>query len=234
MEKNAHPQLILDLGTVPRLDRERFHVSPANAAALALVEMWPRWPGFALLICGPAGAGKSHLARIWAQMAQALVVAAPDIGGVSLAGLGPGKAVVVEQADAIGRGEADLFHLFNLLRESNGWLMLTACAGPDHWGLSTPDLLSRLRLAPMALISAPDDALVRQVLAKNLADRQVRVDPGVIDYILVRMERSFEAARLLAVQLDAAALARGTAITRAIAAEVLGQIYGGDDLFELG
>lgn len=199
-----------------------------------MVELWPRWPGSALLVCGPAGAGKSHLARIWAQRALAVVIAASDIGDVHLGDIGQGRSVVVEQADAIGPREADLFHLFNLLREKQGWLMLTARTGPDHWGLATPDLLSRLRLAPMAMIHPPDDALVRQVLVKNLADRQVKVDPGVVDYILVRMERSFEAARLLAGQLDAAAMARGGGITRAVAADVLGQIYGGDDLFDLG
>ena len=233
-EITTNRQLGFDLPAAPRFERSLFHVSPANADALALVELWPRWPDFALLVCGPAGSGKSHLARIWAGVSRAEIIGARDLHQADMNLLAAHPALVVENADAIGAGEAELFHLLNLMRERKGWLMLTASAMPDHWGLATPDLLSRLRLAPSVAIAAPDDQTVRSVLVKNLKDRQLGVDAGVIDYVLVRMERSFAAARLLAEMLDREALARGTAVTRTVASAVLAQVYGQDDLFEPG
>ena len=227
-------QLGLDLALAPRLDRASFHRSHSNADALAMVDLWPRWPEFALLLCGPEGSGKSHLAHIWAQEAGAQVLPASELAAADLSRWVPAQALVVEDADQIGTAEAQLFHLFNLLREKSGWLLLTARTMPDHWGLVTADLVSRLRLAHNIAISAPDDALVQKVLVKNLADRQLQLDPGVLDFVLVRMERSFAAAKLLAELLDREALARKSAVTRSVAASVLSQIYGSDDLFDAG
>lgn len=225
-------QLSLDLPFLPQFGRAHFSVSSANSAALAMVDLWPHWPDSALLVSGPPGSGKSHLAHIWAQAARAMVIPASSLAEGSLPSLHQRQALVVEDADRIGAGEAQLFHLLNLLRECNGWVMLTAANPPDHWDVALPDLLSRLRQAPAITIKAPDDALVRDVLAKNFADRQLAVDPGVVDYIVMRMERSFFAARLLTVRMDAEALARGTAVTKGVAAVVLGQVYGHDDLFQ--
>lgn len=227
-------QLGLNLALAPKLDRARFHVSKSNADALAMVDIWPRWPEFALLVCGPEGSGKTHLAHIWAKAAEAKLLHASDLAAADLSLLPPGQAIVIEDAHLVGAAEAQLFHLFNLLREKSGWLMLTARTMPDNWGLAIADLVSRLRLAPSVTISAPDDALVRKVLVKNLADRQLQLEPGVLDYVLVRMERSFAAAKLLAEMLDREALAQKSAISRSLAAAVLSQIYGSDDLFDAG
>ena len=231
-DKTINRQLGFDLPAEPRFARSLFHVSPANADALALVELWPRWPDSVLLVCGPAGSGKSHLARIWSLASHAASIKARDLRSADLSILAQHPALVLENADSIGAGEAELFHLLNLTRERKGWLMLTASSMPDQWGLATPDLLSRLRLAPSVAIAAPDDQTVRSVLVKNLKDRQLAVDAGVIDYVLLRMERSFAAARLVAAMLDREALARGTPVTRTIASAVLAEVYGQDDLFE--
>ena len=225
-------QLGLDLGTATVFDRANFYVSDANAPALALLEAWPHWPDFALLLCGPTGSGKSHLARIWADIANADIIEARDLAHTSVAAVASHGALVVENAEMIGAGEPELFHLLNLMRERKGWLLLTAATMPDHWHLATPDLLSRLRLAPSLAIQSPNDELVRRVLLKNFADRQLVVDAGVVDYIVMRMERSFAAARILAQRLDAEALSRGTPVNRAIVAAVLAEIYGRDDLFD--
>ena len=234
MSQKAPRQLILDLVQEPKLGRDDFCVSPANADALALVDAWPRWPGKVLVLAGPEGAGKSHLARIWADIAKAGIQAGLDLTAASLPAWAGYPAMVVEDADRLDGQEAQLFHLMNLLRESGGWLLLTARLRPDHWGLRTPDLLSRLRLAPCVELAAPDDALLRMVLAKRLADRQLVIEPAVIDFMVVRMERSLAAASMLAAALDAEALEKSRPVTRKLAADVLARLQGGQQEIDFG
>ena len=218
--------MILDLVRQPQLGRDSYCVSPANAKALATLDAWPNWPDRVLLLAGPEGSGKSHLARIWAERVQARYQSAQGLELVDLPVLARG-AIIVQDADQGMGDEAHLFHLLNLLRESGGWLLLTARQRPDHWGLRLRDLLSRLRLAPCVDLAAPDDALVRMVFAKHLADRQLVVEPAVFDFVVMRMERSFAAASAMAAALDGEALARSQAVTRPLAAEVLARLNNG-------
>ena len=214
-------QLSLDLARAPRFDRACFMRSGANAAALALIDAWPRWPDPVLMLIGPEGSGKSHLGHIWAQAARAFVVAAQDVTPAAGLAVAAGRCVLVEDADRGGYDEAALFHLLNLAREHGAFVLVSARAGPDDWGLATPDLVSRLRLAPSVRLGAPDDALMRAVMGKLFADRQLRVEPALLDYLSMRMERSLDAARALAAAIDTEAMARGGAVTRAIAAAAL-------------
>jgi chromosomal replication initiation ATPase DnaA len=216
-------QLAFDLRNAEAMTRDDFFVAPSNALALQTVEDWQNWPGRKLLLLGPDGAGKTHLAQIWAALADAVLVpvkalADADIGSLS------GRCVVVEDADRIGTAaspaEAQLFHLHNLAT-STAALMLTACTPPRDWGLSLPDLISRLQATPIARLDPPDDALLSAVLVKLFADRQVAIPANLIPYLVSRMPRSIGAARALVAALDARALAAGRPITRALAGEVL-------------
>jgi chromosomal replication initiation ATPase DnaA len=213
-------QLAFDLPNAEALTRADFFVSPTNALALQTVEAWQHWPGRKLVLIGPEGAGKSHLARIWAADAGAVVLRAEDLGSVDLAPLA-GARVVVEDAERISGAEAALFHLHNLVA-ADGALLLTATSPPRDWGLQLPDLISRLQAAALARLDAPDDALLSAVLIKLFADRQVAVSANLIPYLVSRMPRSIGAARGLVAALDAHALALGRPVTRALAAEVLG------------
>ncbi len=130
-------------------------------------------------------------------------------------------ALVLEDADQGGLDEPALFHLLNLIRSRKGYLLLTARSAPEAWALATPDLLSRLRLAPVAAIGAPDDALLRAVLVKHFIDRQLVVDVGTVEALALRMERSFAAARDIVERLDRLSLEHGRRITRAMAARLL-------------
>ena len=216
-------QLPLDLALAPQYGAEQFRVSACNAAAHAMIGLWPGWPDKALLLTGPAGSGKTHLLRIWAERAGARVVRGADLAAADAGALSRAGAVAVDDAAGVCRAgaEAPLFHLLNLLRESGRGFLLAARQRPESWGLQTPDLLSRLRLAPGVAIDAPDDALLRAVLAKQLADRQLAVDGDIVEYVALRIPRSLEAARNTVAALDAEALARGSKITRALAARVL-------------
>ncbi len=218
-------QLALDLPTKPALGREDFFVAPANAMAVAAVEGWRDWPQRKLLLVGPAGAGKTHLAHVWAAGAEARVMPAARLRRAEVAALvKDSPRLALEDAEAVAgdeEAEAALFHLHNLILAEGGHLLLTAAAPPAEWGLALPDLASRLQGTPLARLEPPDDALLSAVLLKLFADRQLAVDPELIGYLVPRMERSFEAARRLVEALDREALARRRRITRNLAATLL-------------
>ena len=214
-------QIPLDLPVVERRGREDWIVSASNAAATELIEHWPDWPADVVLLIGPEGAGKSHLARVFADLSGAILVAAADLATRDPLDLAAREALVIEDAGA-GVDERALFHLLNAVRQSGGTLLITARDHPALWGLSLPDLLSRLRAATPVELAEPDDELLAALLAKLFADRQTVVDPAVISYVARRMERSFAAAVGLVEALDRTALAAKGPITRAVAARVLG------------
>jgi chromosomal replication initiation ATPase DnaA len=222
-------QLVLDISPEPRFEEEDFLVSPSNEAAYAAIELWPDWPDRALVLVGPAGAGKSHLGAIWAKRAGAAIVAAAAFADADLPGLAAIGHVLVEDADQLGAQEPRLFHLLNLLQEAGGSLLLSAATFPNLWGFRLPDLLSRLRRAMVAEIFPPDDDLIRAVLVKLLVERQLTIDMSVIDYVLTRLEPTLDAARRLVESLDREALSRGRRITRPIAADVLGSLQAGQE-----
>ena len=220
--RDAPKQLAFDLPLDPRFGAEAFLVSPSNERAYGLIESWPEWPDTILLLIGPRGSGKSHLASIWAPDAHAWTVAARAISQEKVPHLVSNGALAIEDMDRGERDEAALFHMLNLARERKAALLITSETPPDRWGLKTPDLLSRLRLAPSVSLDPPDDALLKAVLVKLFVDRQLVVDTSVVDYIALRIERSLAKASELVGLLDREALSRGRRVSRAIAAEILG------------
>ncbi|MGO9673027.1 MAG: hypothetical protein ACLPSF_02470 [Methylocella sp.] len=213
-------QLPLDLPFAQGLGREDFFVSASNEKAYAMIERWPAWPDQALILLGPPGSGKTHLGAIWAATARAEIRQAASLEGADIEALARGP-LLLEDLEAAGRAQTQLFHLMNLMRERGASLVLTAKRPPDAWGLDIADLLSRLRLAPCVEIGAPDDALVRAVLVKLLIDRQLVVDIRVVDDAALRLDRSLEAARRFVDALDKEALSRQSRITRRMAVGIL-------------
>ena len=208
----------------PSFAREDFLSSPSNLDALKAIELWPNWAGRMLMLVGPEGAGKSHLGAIWARAAAAVTVAGEVWGEQSLEACAPAHALLIDDADAATRAETLFFHLINIAMQNNAWLLLTCRTAPDAWGLGTPDLLSRLRLAPIVRLDAPDIELTEAVLFKLFSDRQLQVEPHVIAYIALRIERSLGAARELVATLDNEALTQGRRITRTMASNALQEI----------
>ena len=217
-------QLTFDLTLpAPTYAREDFVVAAGNREAVAWIDRWPDWPAPALAVSGPAGCGKTHLGRIWAARAQAAIVEGPDLDGKTVADLVAlveiSRALVVERAERTP--ERALFHLYNLMRERRGFLLLLAEHPPAHWRITLPDLASRLRAAPAVAVAAPDDDLLGSIILKQLADRQLHAGPGVVHYLVSHMERSADAARHVVAALDCRALAESREIDRRLAADVL-------------
>lgn len=213
-------QLTFDFDFRPALDRENFLVAPCNSLAVQWLDRWPEWPGTAICIHGPAGSGKTHLAHVWAAMSGAVMTSGPEMGaGFDVPAIA-GRPVVVDNADQI-EDPASLFHLYNMQKAAGQHILLTAKSAPARWGLTLPDLISRLNTAQLAPIEIPDDALLAMVLIKQFSDCQIAVPMPVIRYLVARMERSFDAARRVVRALDRAGLEQGRAVTKKLAAEIL-------------
>ena len=210
-------QFAFDMPHREALGREDFIVSPANEMAVGWLDRWPDWPGGGLVLHGPRGCGKTHLVHVWrARSGAHLAVPHAPIGWDR-----DSRAVAIDGADR-DCDEAQLLHLYNVLGEEGGWLLLTAQRAPAHWRIGLPDLRSRLRALPSVAVQAPDDSLLAAVLAKLIAARQLRVGAVVLRYLVRRIERSFAGAQRCVVALDTAALAGRRNVTVALAREVLG------------
>jgi len=217
---SAHPrQLALALCHAENFAREDFLSGPSNAVALALVDAWPDWSHRTVMLTGPEGSGKSHLAAMWAQAAGARLIAARAVEEASVPAALATGALVVEDVAAGSFEEKALFHLLNLAREQDAFVMLTARTPPATFAIA--DLTSRLKALPVVAIAPPDDGLLRAVLLKLFSDRQLAVDEALLGYVGTRIERSFAAARAVVALLDAEAMRRKRPLTRALAAEIL-------------
>lgn len=205
-----------------KLERDRlasldeFVRGASNRDAAAAIESWPDWLGGCLTLVGPQGSGKSHLARAWAQAAQAVVVQGPVVD-FTLPG---GRPVLVEDAE---RGVPDeaLFHLINGAVREGGGLLLTARTRPAAWATPLPDLRSRLNSLPVVEIAPPDDAVLEGVLRKFFRDRNIRPPQEIYPYLLARMNRSIPDAAEIVRRLDEAGDEGFRRITRVLARDVL-------------
>jgi len=219
-------QFRLPLISPQTFERAHFAVSPTNGEAVARLDAWPGWAEGRLALVGPAGTGKTHLARSWAQQADAVVVEAadPDAAPLDLPSL-RGRAVLVEDADRRAQGSAlddeALFHLINMAGVDGGSLLMTARLAPVAWDSAVPDLRSRLNALPVARIEAPDDIVLEAVLRRAFAARAITPAPDVYPYLLRRIPRSALEAIAVVELLDEAAAAQGRPVNRLLAGQVL-------------
>ena len=214
-------QLAFALPHEESLSRDNFLEGPANAAALALVDAWPEWPNRIMMLVGPEGSGKSHLAAIWAEQAGARSASAHALTTANVPGTLATGALVVEDLRPAEFDERALFHLLNLAREDGAYVLITTRTPPSVLEIELRDLRSRLRAVPVVSLFPPDDGLLRALIVKFCADRQLSVDEAVVGFLASRIERSYAAARHAVELLDSEALRLGRPLTRALAAELL-------------
>ncbi len=219
---SAIAQLALLLPHRPALDRSDFLVAEANLAAVAWLDAWPNWPSPGLVVWGAAGCGKTHLAATWQLRSSARKLAAETLSAANLPEqLGDAKSIVLEDIDRTLPDERAWLHLYNLVAERGGQMLLTARTAPTRWNIRLADLSSRLRALATVEIAAPDEILVEAVLVKHFADRQMRVPPETVRYIAARLERSLAAVAQVAQRLDTASLAAKRPATIPLARDVL-------------
>jgi chromosomal replication initiation ATPase DnaA len=216
----APRQLLLALDHAVSFAREDFLRGPSNAAALTLVERWPDWPDRIVALIGPEGAGKSHLAAIWAEAAGARVLAAKLLPHIDLPAAFVTGALVLEDLEFAGLDERVLFHFLNLAREQGAFVLITSRSPLPTFPVTIRDLASRMRALPSVALAAPEDALLRALIVKLAADRQLAVDEALVNYLVNRIERSFAAAHAAVVRLDEEAMRQHRPVTRALAAEL--------------
>ncbi len=221
-------QLPLDLGHRPALGRDDFLLAPCNEVAVSWIDRWPDWPGVAMALHGPPACGKTHLCHAWRARSGAVEVTPAALAvDEPRELLGTALAIALEYADtALATGqlaEERLLHLYNLIDEQGGHVLLTGRTPPARWPVELPDLRSRLRAVTAVGMAPPDDALIEAVLVKLFADRQLRVDVNVVRFLVTRMERSFAAVRNIVAAMDHAALVDGREITVPFARRVLAE-----------
>jgi DnaA regulatory inactivator Hda len=218
-------QLPFDLGHRHAYEREDFWVSGSNREAVAWLDKWPDWPAAALILFGPPASGKTHLLQVWKKEAAAREISPQDLRSLPAHEIaGAAKSVMLDDVlRVIGKrdDEEALFHLYNLLRERGGHLLLTAEKPPVEWPFSLPDLKSRLLAAPAAAVGSPDDQLMAVVLTKLFSDRQIFVPQEVVQFILARIERSFLALRQVVDKIDRKALAEKRPVTIPLVREII-------------
>ena len=171
------------------------------------------------MVVAPARAGKTHLANVWRLKSGAASLEAKRLGEADVAW--SRTALLVENLHAGISNERVLFHLLNLAREHKMSMLLTSRVPPGELQVELPDLRSRLRALPIVSIAPPDEALLKAVLVKHFCDRQLAVEPLLVNYLALHMEQSMEAASSIVAEIDRAALASHRKVTRALAAEVL-------------
>jgi len=213
-------QLVLALDHAVSFARDDFLAGPSNESALALIDRWPDWPARVMALVGPHGSGKSHLAAIWAEAAGARVLSAKLLPETDLPAAFATGALVLEDVAADGLDERALFHLLNLAREQEASVLLTARSAPSGFKVGIRDLASRLRAIPAVVLAPPDDTLLRSLIVKVAADRQLAVDEALVNYVANRIERSFEAAHAAVARLDEEAMRQHRPVTRALASEL--------------
>jgi chromosomal replication initiation ATPase DnaA len=216
-------QFTLDLPVDTSFSIDDFLVSPSNEAAYGLIEAWPDWSDRALIVTGPEGSGKSHLAAIFAARSGATVIESDALSTIDAMAVFSRGPLVVEN---VGEGpveEATLFHCLNLMVETGRHMLLTSRHEPTLWPLALADVRSRVRRAPTVAILPPDDALLRMLLVKLFCDRQLVVDTSVINFLALRMERSFRAAQTVVGRIDRQSLALGRRVSRGMVAHLLAE-----------
>lgn len=221
-------QLALGLGHRTALGRADFLVAPSNEVAVAWIDRWPDWPGVGLVLHGPPGSGKTHLCEVWRGVSGAPAIDASALGGAEAPELlGPARVCVLDGAGDWVGGDGELqrrlLHLYNLMTQRGGHLLLSGAKPPAHWPCALADLRSRLATMTAVGLRAPDDTLLAAVLAKLFADRQLTAEPAIIRFLVARMERSLEAAGRLVNAIDRVSLAERREITVPLVRSVLDQ-----------
>jgi chromosomal replication initiation ATPase DnaA len=212
MNNSVYQQLILDLRSIPSMGRNDYFVSDVNKEAVTWLDAWPKWTTFGFIVCGPLGSGKSHLAHVLKTLSHGDIIEAEDISDQNIDQLSETKCLIIENIELLA-SETLLFHLYNMLLENKNNLMITSKLTMSQISFELPDLKSRLLSMPKVNIGFPDDRLLKNLLIKQFLDKGILVEMDVIDFLIKRIDRSFEAISKLVSKIDFQSLEKAKRIT---------------------
>ncbi len=224
---NQARQFTLNFEHRPSFSGDDFLVAPANQTAVEWIDQWPNWPHPALAISGPRGSGKTHLSHVFMSLSGAAIIDMASLDATDVRTVvSSHPALVLDNIETIAgtENEESLFHLLNVLREENRFALLTSAAPPARWPVQLADLKSRLNVIPHVGIEMPDDTLMAALVVKLFRDRQLRIDTAIVDYILARIERSFDGIRATIARIDETALRERRNITIPLIKRVLDEM----------
>jgi chromosomal replication initiation ATPase DnaA len=214
-------QLAFDMSTNPVYRWENFYISSSNSEAITWIYQWPHWHNRCLLLCGPAFSGKTHIAHLWQSKSKATFCELNQIPFEQLGSYVTDMSVLILEDIDRGYEEVKLLHLYNLIQEHQGYLLMTACKPVTQWNISLLDLDSRLKAIPAVRIQQPDDDLLKALMVKRFSDSQLNVPEKVVNYLAKNMERSYESVEVLCSSLDRQSLQKKRGLTLPFAREIL-------------
>jgi len=212
MNNSVYQQLILDLRSIPSMGRNDYFVSDVNKEAVTWLDAWPNWTTFGFIVCGPLGSGKSHLAQVLKTLSHGCIIEAKDVSDQNIDQLSEKKCLIIENIELF-TSETLLFHLYNMLLENKNNLMITSKLTMSQISFELPDLKSRLLSLPQVNLGFPDDRLLKNLLIKQFLDKGILVEMDVIEYLIKRIDRSFEAISKLVSKIDFKSLEKAKKIT---------------------
>ena len=213
-------QLILKFPTHQAYKKEDFYVSPSNQEAYDFINSWPKWIKRIINIFGPSGSGKSHLASILKSKTSCLQIDSKELDEKTFLKFKTKEALIIENMDE-NISEKLLFSLWNIALQDNKYFLITSTKPINSYKFKLRDLISRVNSSLIIGINLPSDDLIGVILAKNFSDKQIKVEKNHIDYIIKRIDRSYEKISQFILILDKYSLKKGSPIGLKLIKEVL-------------
>ena len=216
-------QLILKFPEHRAYKKEDFYVSPSNQEAYDFITNWPKWIKRIANIFGPSGSGKSHLSSILKTKTRCLEILANELNENTIFEFKTKEVLIIENFNE-KISEKLLFSLWNIALQDNKYFLINSIKPISSYKFKLPDLTSRVKSSLNIGIKLPSDDLISAIIAKNFSDKQIMVEEKHIDYIIKRIDRSYEKISQFILTLDKYSLKKGSPFGLKLIKEVLKMI----------
>jgi len=216
-------QLILKFPEHRAYKKEDFYVSPSNQEAYDFITNWPKWIKRIVNIFGPSGSGKSHLSSILKTKTKCLEILANELNENIIFEFKTKEVLIIENFNEKIPEEL-LFSLWNIALQDNKYFLINSIKPISFYKFKLPDLTSRVKSSLNIGIKLPSDDLISAIIAKNFSDKQIMVEEKHIDYIIKRIDRSYEKISQFILTLDRYSLKKGSPFGLKLIKEVLKMI----------
>ena len=213
-------QLFIKFENIKDYKKENFFVSTSNLEAFEILNSWPKWIKKFINLYGEKYSGKSHLARIFESKSTCLNIREKDFTEEILIKFKTKQSLIIEDYQN-NISENLLYSLINIVEQENKYLLITSEKPINEFNYKLNDLVSRLNNFLYIKLGAPDDELIYALIVKNFSDRQITIDKKLIDYIIKRIDRSYESIFVFISKIDQLSLQKGKPINLEVIKKVL-------------